>query len=80
MAVLDAGGIGIFTGPEVTDKVIAVGDSLAGSSVSDLLVSRQSLNNRGQVAFQATLADGRMVVMRAEPVPLKDIANVVAAR
>jgi len=69
MAVLDDGDLGIFTGPdEVKDKVIATGDLLVGSSVSGgIILSNQSLNNNGQIAFQATLADGRMVIVRAEP-------------
>jgi hypothetical protein len=76
MAALDDGGSGIFTGPDVVrDKVIATGDPLAGSSVSDtstgivapIIMSRQSLNNNRQIVFQATLADGRIVIVRAEP-------------
>jgi hypothetical protein len=69
VAALDDGDLGIFTGPEVVrDKVIAVGDPLAGSSVSGgIVMSRQSLNNKGQIAFQVTLADGRIVIVRAEP-------------
>jgi hypothetical protein len=68
IGALDAGGLGIFTGPDVIkDKVIAIGDPLAGSSVSELDLSRQSLNNAGQIAFQATLTDGRYVIVRAEP-------------
>jgi hypothetical protein len=30
-------------------------------------MSRQGHNNNGQIAFQVTLADGRMVIVRAEP-------------
>ena len=69
MAILDDGNLGIFTGPDVVkDKVIATGDLLAGSSVSGgIVLSRKALNNNGQIAFQAALADGRMVVVRAEP-------------
>jgi hypothetical protein len=68
MAFLYDGDVGIFTGPDVVkDKVIATGDLLTGSSVSDVLMSRQGLNNNGQIAFQVTLADGRMVIVRAEP-------------
>jgi hypothetical protein len=69
IAALDGGGRGIFTGPDVVkDKVIATGDLLAGSSVAGIgVMSRQSLNNNGQIAFQATLTDGRVVVVRADP-------------
>jgi hypothetical protein len=78
VAGLDGGGAGsggIFTGPDVVrDKVITTGDPLAGSSVSDIVMSRQSLNNKGQIAFQVTLADGRMVVVRAEPIHDSQVA------
>jgi hypothetical protein len=69
MIALDNGDIGIFTGADVVrDKVIAAGDPLAGSSVAGgIILSRQSLKNNGQIAFQATLADGRIVGRRAEP-------------
>lgn len=59
---------GIYTGPDpVADKLIATGDSLFGSTVTDLEFDRDGLNNAGQVAFAATLLDGRCVVVRADP-------------
>jgi hypothetical protein len=70
-ATLTAGGSGLITGPDADlDKVIATGDSLFGSTVTTV-VSRadRALNNAGQEAFQATLADGRTVIARADPVP-----------
>ncbi len=68
VATVHGVGDGIFIGPDPDrDKVIATGDLLAGSSVSGgIILSRQSLNNKGQIAFQVTLADGRMLVVRAE--------------
>ena len=70
IAGLDAGGRGIFIGPNsVTDKVIATGDSLFGSSVTFLNTLNHSLNNRGQITFSATLADGTQGIYRANPVP-----------
>ncbi len=71
VATVHGVGDGIFTGPDVErDKVIACGDLLAGSSVSGgIILSRQSLNKKGQIAFQATLADGRKVIVRAEREP-----------
>ena len=58
---------GIFTGPDlVEDKVIAVGDALFGSTVTYVAFGR-GLNNNGQIAFTALLADGRSVVARADP-------------
>jgi hypothetical protein len=43
-------GHGIFTGPDlVADKVIALGDSLFGSTVTNLFLSPDALNNSGQI-------------------------------
>jgi len=59
---------GLFTGTDpVADKVIAVGDPLAGSTVSNLNLG--DMNDAGQIAFYAGLADGRDLVVRADPVP-----------
>lgn len=69
-AVLDDGGIGIFTGADpLGDKAIAVGDSLFGSTVTDVSIARNGLNEIGHIAFSATLADGTTAIARAEPVP-----------
>src|SRR5262249_2407200 len=69
IAGLDGGSGGIFTGPDVvSDKVIVTGDLLAGSSLAGgIVMSRQGFNNNGAIAFQATLVDGRIVVVRADP-------------
>jgi hypothetical protein len=71
LASLDEGGSGIFTGPNpVTDKVIATGDSLFGSTVTSLSFNRFSskgLNNAGQLTFFAQLADGISGIFRADP-------------
>ncbi|HEY9794669.1 MAG TPA: choice-of-anchor tandem repeat NxxGxxAF-containing protein [Leptolyngbyaceae cyanobacterium] len=71
LASLDEGGSGIFTGPNpVTDKVIATGDSLFGSTVTSLSFNRFSskgLNNAGQLTFFAQLADGSSGIFRADP-------------
>ena len=56
------GGEGIFvefTGHSNAVPVIETGDPLFGSTVVALGVGRFSLNNRGQIAFQYQLADGR---------------------
>jgi hypothetical protein len=56
---------GIFTGPDpVADKVLAVGDPLFNSTVTQLALWRDGLNDAGQIAFLATLADGRQVIGR----------------
>ena len=67
-----SGRVGIFTGRHPDrDCVITVGDPLDGSTVFDLDISSFSagLNNRGQIAFIARLADGRTGVYRADPSP-----------
>ncbi len=65
--VLKGGGLGIYIGPNpVTDKVIALGDSLFGSTVTDLYFSNRGLNDKNQFAFYAKLADGRSGVFRAD--------------
>ena len=61
-------GAGIFSGPDpIADKVIATGDPLDGSTVAGLAFSREGLNGAGQVAFFASLADGRQGVFLADP-------------
>jgi len=73
LKMVAGGGHGIFTGPDpVAHKVIAAGDALDGSTVSDLTFGtfgREGLNNAGQVAFRARLVDGRQGIYRADPVP-----------
>jgi hypothetical protein len=65
-----ARGRGVFTGPDpVADKVIAFGDTLLGSTVSDVRLSPRGLNNSGEIAFYAELADGTQGIFRATPVP-----------
>jgi hypothetical protein len=67
-----SGKVGIFTGGDSDkDRILAIGDHLDGSTVFDLSVLsfRTGLNNGGQVAFIAQLADGRTGVYRADPEP-----------
>jgi hypothetical protein len=51
----------------VPDKVIAIGDPLFGSTVTGFLLDPEGLNDAGQVAFLAQLADGRIAIARADP-------------
>ena len=69
-ATLNGGERGIFTGADpVADKVIATGDSMFGSTVTDLnFLGRNGLNNNGQIAFYVKLANGEQAIYRAEPV------------
>lgn len=67
-ASLDAGGLGIFTGTDpVAHKVIRTGDALFGSTVDFVSLSRENLNDNGEVAFLYGLADGRSGVAVAAP-------------
>ena len=66
-----SGQVGIFTGDDPEDdRVVAIGDDLDGSTIFDLSVLsfRTGLNNNGQIAFIAQLADGRTGVYRADPI------------
>jgi hypothetical protein len=69
-AQLDAGGEGFFiSSGAVTNKVIATGDALFGSTVTSLYGLTNGLNNSGQLSFYAELADGTQGIFRAEPEP-----------
>ena len=66
-AVLDDGTEGIFTGIEPeSDRLIAVGDPLSGSTVVDLEFDTEGLNNSGIISFQAELADGTVGIYQAD--------------
>jgi uncharacterized protein (TIGR03437 family) len=62
---------GIFTGPDkVADRVIATGDPLFGSIVSDIVtpqVAGRFLNDKGQVVFAYRLSNGLSGVAVATP-------------
>lgn len=61
---------GVFTGPNpLTDQVIRTGAPLAGSTVTALQMFREGLNDEGQIAFHATLADETERIYRADPLP-----------
>ena len=67
-AFLDIGDDGIFTGPDLlADKVIGENDMLFGSTVRELLIFPESLNDKGQIAFFYKLADERSGIARADP-------------
>jgi hypothetical protein len=69
-AQLEAGGAGFFiTSDAVTNKVIATGDALFGSTVTSLYGQTNGLNNSGQLSFYAALADGTEGIFRADPEP-----------
>lgn len=68
LADLDTGGEAIFIERNsIQEQTIATGDSLFGYTVVDLTLSREGLNDSGQVAFIAKLANNTEVVVRANP-------------
>jgi hypothetical protein len=74
------GTYGVFTGPDpIADKVIQEGDTLLGATVTDLSFSRGGFNNRGQIAFNATLSDGTSGVFVATPIPEPSTVVLLAA-
>ena len=65
-AFLDDGREGIFAGFDpISDRIVAVGDSLSGSTVVDLEFSAEGLNNEGSISFKAQLADGTVGIYQA---------------
>jgi hypothetical protein len=74
-ALLDDRNLGVFTGPDpVAHRIIGPGDALDGSTVISAVTSSRSLNDAGQIAFLATLADGREGIYRADPVRFSTVA------
>jgi hypothetical protein len=67
-ATLDDGTVGIFIGSDpVTDRVIAVGDSLCGSKVKNLSFSKKGLNNRGKFVFSAQFENATSGIYIVDP-------------
>jgi hypothetical protein len=64
----DGSGEGLFSGPNALHQtVIRTGDFIDGSTLVSVAFDAVGLNDAGQVAFRATLADGRTGVYRADP-------------
>jgi hypothetical protein len=62
------GSLGLFAGPDPeADRILAVGDPLLGSTVAEFAANPVSVNATGQVAVRARLADGRQLILRADP-------------
>ena len=62
------GSLGLFSGPDPgADRILAIGDLLLGSTVEEFASNPVSVNVAGQVAIRATLADGRQLILRADP-------------
>jgi hypothetical protein len=59
---------GLFTGDGIDLlQVIREGDSLVGSTVTNISFSSSGLNELGQIAYRAALANGREIIQRWTP-------------
>jgi hypothetical protein len=68
IATPQGGSLGLFAGPDPeVDRILALGDPLLGSSVVDFAANPVSVNADGHIAVRATLADGRQLILRADP-------------
>jgi hypothetical protein len=68
--LLSSGGTAIYTHTDSGFmKVIAFGDAFDGSFVTALAMSREAINDRGQVTFWAKLANGEQGIFVASPEP-----------
>ena len=63
-----AGGtLGLFSGSDPErDRILGVGDALAGSTVEAFAANPVSMNRRGQLAITVVLTDQRELVLRAD--------------
>jgi hypothetical protein len=62
------GSLGIYSGPDpARDRVLGVGDELDGSTIEAFALNPVSINASGQLAVRLELADGRQLVVRADP-------------
>lgn len=75
-----SGSRAIYSGANIaTDRVIGFGDSLDGSTVSAVWLSRHALNDNGDFVFEAQLNDGRSgLFIAAAQVPEPQSAMAVA--
>ena len=77
LADLNDGSTAIYTGTETgLEKVIAVGAPLDGSTVTNLFISHKGINNNGEIAFDAVLANGGQEVFRADLVAVPEPSSV----
>jgi hypothetical protein len=68
-ATARGGRLGVYAGADpVADRIIALGDPLFGSAVTEFALNPVSVNEAGQLAIRVRLADGRQTILRADPV------------
>jgi hypothetical protein len=61
------------------ETVIQTGGALAGSTVTSFVIGPNAINGVGQIAFWASLADGRTGIFRADPAPAYSGGQLVFA-
>jgi hypothetical protein len=62
------GALGIFAGPDpLSDRVLGIGDPWIDSTVTDFALNPVSMSPGGRLAIRLALADGRQLVVRADP-------------
>lgn len=75
-AELDDGSAGIYVASEIgSELIVSVGDEINDSTVKDLIIVQDGLNDFGQVAFQAELEDGSFAIFRADPISTPSDGN-----
>lgn len=61
------GTLGVFSGPDPrAHRVLAIGDAMMGSAVTEFALNPVSINQRGQFAVRVKLADERQMVLRGD--------------
>lgn len=61
---------GVFAGPDpITDKVLMTGDVLFDETVTLARISKQGLNDHGQIVIRALTVSGEEMLVLATPVP-----------
>ena len=61
---------GVFAGPDpLRDKVLMTGDELFGETITLARISKQGLNDHGQIVIRAQTPSGEEMLVLATPVP-----------
>ena len=69
-ATLDDGREGLFDGPDpVANRVLVAGQAFDGGVIEGIVMDREGLNNRGEIAFVVGFEGGRAAIYVATPVP-----------
>ena len=58
--------------------MIGVGAALDGSSITEIGLNRFGLNDSGSIVFQATLADGRTGIYRADATAVPEPSSLIS--